>query len=105
MQWLSSRTLLPATPLSVRVPLNSRPNWIVNIENTGAANIESASYQRVGVTTPGAIYTVVNTTETPLPLVPGATMTFRGTGEALASLLTSLTSAAGTTVKFQVNAP
>lgn len=105
MQWVSRRVLAAAVPKVVSVPLNSRPNWTLTVFNVGAADLDAVSFRRVGVRRAGPSVAVANTTETPIPLAAGASMIFRGTGDALAQLEVTFTSAAGTTLEFEVNAP
>lgn len=106
MQWTSPRTLQAGVPLTVVVPLGGKPNWIVTIKNlAGGTDIESIVRRRVGLRTAGPPVTVSDSAETPIPLTPGTPMTFRGTGEAITSIEFDLTSAGGTRVLFEVNAP
>lgn len=105
MQWVSRRGLVAGVAAVVKVPLNSRPNWILTVINAGADDLTAVSFRRVGVRRQGPTVAVANTTETPVPLVPGASMTFRGAGDVMSHLEMTFTSANGTTLEFEVNAP
>ena len=92
-------TLVAATPLSVRIPVNGGGSWKAVVANTGGVNAITAGTLALSPT--GGLDGPAVAFPAGLPLASLASLIVSADGEPCTSVVITLTSGAGTTARIQ----